>query len=79
MMERHPLSEGLTFDDVLLVPAASDVLPRTTDVSTNLTRRIALRIPLVSAAMDTRSRSIPISRSPRRSASCARHTSPACR
>jgi len=52
-MERHPLSEGLTFDDVLLVPAASDVLPRMTDVSTQLTRRIALRIPLVSAAMDT--------------------------
>jgi len=52
-MERHPLGEGLTFDDVLLVPAASDVLPRMTDVSTQLTRRIALRIPLVSAAMDT--------------------------
>ena len=52
-MERHPLSEGLTFDDVLLVPAASDVLPRMTDVGTQLTRRIALRIPLVSAAMDT--------------------------
>ncbi|MBY0273917.1 IMP dehydrogenase [Candidatus Binatia bacterium] len=52
-MERHPLSEGLTFDDVLLVPAASDVLPRNTDVATQLTRRIALRIPLVSAAMDT--------------------------
>jgi IMP dehydrogenase len=53
MMERHPLGEGLTFDDVLLVPAASDVLPRMTDVATRLTRRIALRIPLVSAAMDT--------------------------
>lgn len=52
-MERHRLSEGLTFDDVLLVPAASDVLPRTTDVSSRLTRNIALRIPLVSAAMDT--------------------------
>ena len=52
-MERHPLGEGLTFDDVLLVPAASDVLPRMTDVATQLTRRIALRIPLVSAAMDT--------------------------
>ncbi|HZR83223.1 MAG TPA: IMP dehydrogenase [Candidatus Binatia bacterium] len=52
-MERHPLSEGLTFDDILLVPAASDVLPRATDVSTQLTRRIALNIPLVSAAMDT--------------------------
>ncbi|MBM4243222.1 MAG: IMP dehydrogenase [Deltaproteobacteria bacterium] len=52
-MERHPLGEGLTFDDVLLVPAASDVLPRMTDVSTSLTRRISLRLPLVSAAMDT--------------------------
>jgi len=52
-MERHPLGEGLTFDDVILVPAASDVLPRTTHVATQLTRRIALQIPLVSAAMDT--------------------------
>ena len=52
-MERHPLSEGLTFDDVLLVPAASDVLPRATDVSTRLTRRITINSPLVSAAMDT--------------------------
>src|SRR5262245_50576729 len=52
-MERHPLGEGLTFDDVLLVPAASDVLPRMTDVGTPLTRKIALNIPLVSAAMDT--------------------------
>ncbi|HEY8517233.1 MAG TPA: IMP dehydrogenase [Candidatus Binatia bacterium] len=52
-MELHPLGEGLTFDDVLLVPAASDVLPRMTDVATQLTRRIALQIPLVSAAMDT--------------------------
>ncbi len=52
-MERHPLGEGLTFDDVLLVPAASDVLPRMTNVATQLTRRIALQIPLVSAAMDT--------------------------
>src|SRR5690606_9789775 len=49
----HPLGEGLTFDDVLLVPAPSDVLPRMTDVATQLTRRIALQIPLVSAAMDT--------------------------
>jgi IMP dehydrogenase len=52
-MERHPLAEGLTFDDILLVPAASDVLPRATEVSTRLTRRIQLNIPLVSAAMDT--------------------------
>ena len=52
-MEVHSLGEGLTFDDILLVPAGSSVLPRTTDVATRLTRRIELRIPLVSAAMDT--------------------------
>lgn len=44
---------GLTFDDVLLVPAASSVLPRDVDVSTNLTRNIRLNVPLMSAAMDT--------------------------
>jgi len=47
------LREGLTFDDVLLVPAASEILPRDTDVSTRLTRTIRLNIPLLSAAMDT--------------------------
>jgi len=47
------LREGLTFDDVLLVPAASDVLPRDTDLTTQLTRSIRLNIPLLSAAMDT--------------------------
>ena len=52
-MEQHRLVEGLTFDDILLVPAASDVLPRETDVATRLTRRISLNMPLVSAAMDT--------------------------
>jgi len=45
--------EGLTFDDVLLIPAESDVLPATVDVSTWLTRNIRLNIPIVSAAMDT--------------------------
>lgn len=44
---------GLTFDDVLLVPAASEVLPKDVNVSTSLTRRIRLNIPLMSAAMDT--------------------------
>ncbi|GAB4120858.1 MAG: IMP dehydrogenase [Rhodothalassiaceae bacterium] len=44
---------GLTFDDVLLVPGESEVLPAAVDVSTRLTRRIGLRIPLLSAAMDT--------------------------
>jgi IMP dehydrogenase len=45
--------EGLTFDDVLLVPAHSTVLPRETDLRTKLTRNIELRIPIISAAMDT--------------------------
>ena len=45
--------EGLTFDDVLLVPAASDVTPDKVDVSTQLTKTIKLNIPLMSAAMDT--------------------------
>ncbi|ACU95549.1 IMP dehydrogenase [Saccharomonospora viridis] len=44
---------GLTFDDVLLLPAESDVIPSGVDTSTNLTRNIRLNIPLVSAAMDT--------------------------
>jgi IMP dehydrogenase len=44
---------GLTFDDVLLVPAASDILPDETDLSTQLTKEIRLNIPLLSAAMDT--------------------------
>ena len=47
------LGKALTFDDVLLVPAYSQVLPRDTDLSTRLSRRIALNLPLVSAAMDT--------------------------
>lgn len=47
------LYEALTFDDVLLVPAYSEVLPRETDVTTRLTRQIRLNIPIVSAAMDT--------------------------
>lgn len=44
---------GLTFDDVLLLPAASEVLPRDVDITTNLTREIKLNIPLMSAGMDT--------------------------
>ncbi|PPC91030.1 MAG: IMP dehydrogenase [Methylobacter sp.] len=47
------IQEALTFDDVLLVPAHSAVLPRDVDIKTQLTRSIALNIPLVSAAMDT--------------------------
>jgi IMP dehydrogenase len=52
-MLEEKLTEALTFDDVLLVPQKSDVLPSQVDVTTRLTRKIALRIPIVSAAMDT--------------------------
>jgi IMP dehydrogenase len=45
--------EGLTFDDVLLLPGYSEVLPRDVDVSTRLTRRIRLNVPIVAAPMDT--------------------------
>ena len=44
---------ALTFDDVLIVPAKSEILPRDVDVSTYLTKRIKLNIPLMSAGMDT--------------------------
>jgi len=47
------LGSALTFDDVLLVPAHSEVLPRETNITTKLTRNISLNIPVVSAAMDT--------------------------
>jgi len=47
------VGEAVTYDDVLLLPAKSSVLPRETDVRTRLTREISLNIPLVSAAMDT--------------------------
>jgi len=53
MLEQEVLPVGLTFDDVLLIPAESAVLPRDIDVATRLTDRIVLKIPLVSAAMDT--------------------------
>src|SRR5690606_8340712 len=47
------LPQGLTYDDVLLVPARSGVMPREVDVSSRLTRGIRLNVPLLSAAMDT--------------------------
>jgi len=47
------IPEGLTFDDVLLLPARSDVVPAQTDTRTQVTRKIALNIPIVSSAMDT--------------------------
>ncbi len=52
-MLKGRLREGLTFDDVLLVPAKSEVLPSEADVSTYLTPKIPMSIPLISAAMDT--------------------------
>lgn len=47
------VKEGLTFDDVLLIPAKSEVLPKEVDLSTNLTKKIKLNIPIISAGMDT--------------------------
>ena len=52
-MLESSLPEGLTFDDVLLLPAHSIILPRDTDLTSKLTANIVLNIPLVSAAMDT--------------------------
>jgi IMP dehydrogenase len=52
-MSNKIVKEALTFDDVLLIPAASDVLPATVDLHTDLCKGIRLNIPLISAAMDT--------------------------
>ncbi|MBI3895441.1 MAG: IMP dehydrogenase [Acidobacteria bacterium] len=52
-MTVQPFPEALTFDDVLLLPGRSEVLPATVQVSTRLTRNISLNIPVISAAMDT--------------------------
>jgi IMP dehydrogenase len=52
-MIHFPVPEALTFDDVLLLPAKSDVVPALADTTTRLTRNIELRVPLISAAMDT--------------------------
>jgi IMP dehydrogenase len=52
-MIAEPIPEGLTFDDVVLQPAHSEVVPAEADTSTRLTAKIELRIPIVSAAMDT--------------------------
>lgn len=53
MRSEKILSEGITFDDVLLVPRYSETLPRDANTSAKLTRGISLRIPIISAAMDT--------------------------
>ena len=54
-MERHiqTINEALTFDDVLLRPARSEILPTNANTQTQLTQAVALGIPLMSAAMDT--------------------------
>ena len=52
-MNESQLREGLTFDDVLLVPGASEVLPSNVNLQTRLTQEISLNSPLLSAAMDT--------------------------
>ncbi len=52
-MNFNNMKVGLTFDDVLLLPQESDILPKDADVTTNLTKKIKLNIPLLSAAMDT--------------------------
>ncbi|RJQ38017.1 MAG: IMP dehydrogenase [Nitrospiraceae bacterium] len=52
-MIEQKIPVGLTFDDVLLIPAKSDILPRDADISTSLTKKIKINIPLLSAAMDT--------------------------
>jgi IMP dehydrogenase len=53
MLPDGHLEEALTFDDVLLIPAESDVIPKDVDVRTHLTAGISLAIPIVSSAMDT--------------------------
>src|SRR3989344_3212895 len=50
---RKNFTEGLTYDDVLLVPQYSEVLPRDVDISSQLTKKIRLNVPIISAAMDT--------------------------
>ena len=51
--ESKIVGEGLTYDDVLLVPAFSEVLPRDVNIQSKFTRNISINVPIVSAAMDT--------------------------
>src|SRR5690348_14693099 len=53
MSSSHTIREALTFDDVLLVPGASEILPAQADTRSRLTKSVELGIPLISAAMDT--------------------------
>ena len=50
---RKNFEEGLTYDDVLLVPQYSEILPREVDTTSHLTKKIKLNVPIISAAMDT--------------------------
>ena len=52
-MQDRIAGEGITFDDVLLLPGYSEILGSDVDVTTRLTRRVGLKVPIVSAAMDT--------------------------
>ena len=52
-MDENSIKEGLTFDDILLMPSYSEIMPKSVDVSAHITREIKLNIPLLSAAMDT--------------------------
>ena len=53
MKNRPPFKQAFTFDDILLVPQSSKILPRDVKLETNLTKNIKLNIPVLSAAMDT--------------------------
>ncbi|HRT61291.1 MAG TPA: IMP dehydrogenase, partial [Syntrophales bacterium] len=52
-MLEDQVRDALTFDDLLLMPALSSILPKDVDTSTHLTKNVAMKIPIVSAAMDT--------------------------
>jgi len=52
-MQNKIIETGITYDDVLLIPRASDILPRDASLKTKLTKSISLNVPIISAAMDT--------------------------
>jgi IMP dehydrogenase len=53
MAQENKITKAITFDDILLVPAKSKVLPRDVNISSRLTKKITLNTPILSAAMDT--------------------------
>ncbi len=74
------IGEGITFDDVCLVPMRSDVVPAEVNVATQLTRDIRLNIPIVSAAMDTVTESaLAVAPAPGGGRSAARRAGKECR